>query len=322
MEAQATTGPDDRVAAGFDGVLLKDLIDRFVVFARFTNLFRGSVTQIPLPKVDLVTLGGRPLSIGLFVSEPGKPGRRPGQAYTTATLVNMPAEVRLELLPGDPGSINVAYEASAIATTLTFETNAGNRWVTEATIASPVPLEFTACQASDNHCGGSGRTPTNIGSFSFVADQFTTLNIFDCALPLTTACNSTTNATQYTKVTNLRVRTLFFDGHAQNCCTLNLQAMGHLYMNTVRPGLAFTLANADVMSGTIANKDSSQTLTMSFPTNFKAANRLSIFNRFPGFTQTIQKSGLITCPSNTNLSVTISLFGFIPITINATTLLC
>lgn len=325
MEAQATTGPDDRLPAANDGVLMKDLADRFVVFARFTSLKTASVTQTPLPAVALLTNGGRPLEIGLYTSNPGKVGRNPGQDYTKMTLNPMPSNLNLALLPGDPGSLNVAYSANSNANTLTFESNSGARWVTDISISNPVPLTFTGCQAADNKCGGSGRSPSNIGSFRFIANQHTTLNVWDCTAPLTNRCNapitSSVEADRFTHVNNLRVKTLTFDGNAVPNGT-NTGASGYLWIDTVPPGLPKnTLNNADTMQGSIVNK-SSQQLTMTFGANFKAANRLSTFNNFPiNIFSPPQKSGLVSCTSGTSLTVRVWLLG-LGLNLNGNSLLC
>jgi hypothetical protein len=325
MEAQATTGPNDQLAANQDGVLMKDLPDRFVVFARFTNLYSATVTQTPLPAVNLRTDGGRPLSISLYTSNPGKLGPNPNQDYTVATLTPMPSTVNLALLPGDPGSLNVQYSANSNATSLTFESNSGDRWVTRISIANPVPLSFTGCQAADNKCGGSGRSPSNVGSFRFIANQHTTLNVWDCVRPLTTRCNtpitSSQDADRFTSVTNLLVKTLTFDGNAVPNST-NTGASGYLWIDTVPPGLPkTTLNNADTMSGQIKNK-SSQQMTLTFGTNFKAANRLSTFNNYPiNIFSPPVKTGLVSCTSGTGVTVTVWLLG-IPLNISANSLLC
>ncbi len=324
MEAQATTGPDEQLPAAQDGVLMKDLPDRFVVFARFTNLYTATVTQTPLPAVNLLTDGGRPLTIGLYTSNPGKVGRNPNQDYTVATLTPMPSQVNLALLPGDPGSLNVTYSANSNANTLTFESNSGARWVTDISIANPVPLSFTGCQAADNKCGGSGRTPTNVGSFRFMANQATTLNVWDCTAPLTSRCNapisSSQDADRFTNVSNLRVKSLTFDGNAVGNST-GTGATGYLWIDTVPTGLPKTIANADPMQGSITNK-SSQGLTMTFGANFKAANRLSTFNNYPiNIFSPPAKTGAISCTSGTGITVRVFVLG-VGFNIGATNLLC
>jgi hypothetical protein len=228
------------------------------------------------------------------------------------------------MLEGDPGTVNIDYLASGQASSLAFETNNGNRWVTEATISSPVPSQFKACQASDSRCGGSNRSPANVGSFRFIANAQTTLNVFDCATPLNSSCNSPNTASTFTHVNNLRLKTLIFDGHAQNCCLFNQQAQGHLYLTTVPPGMSNTLANADTMSGSIRSK-TAQEFTLTFGSGFKAANRLSVFTRFPSLpfsSQSITKTGLITCSSGTAISIKVQILGLFTLNLNGTTLLC
>lgn len=308
-------------------MILEDLVSDYRVFARFTNIDSADVAQVPLPKIKLVGAGGRPLSIALKVSEPGKPSPIPGVAFTTATLVNGPPTVELELLPGAPGTINIRYTASATATSLNFQTNNGARWITTATIANPVPLQFVACQTGNAACAGNGtaqggltQSNANVGSFSFNANQHTTLDVFDCALPLNSNC-TTTNGTKFTSVSNLRVKDFQFAGDINQGL---VQAEVKLFANTVPPGLAFNSANAQPLSGAILNRDGDTRLNFTFGANFKAWDRYKHVDRFPSifpFNQrTLAQRGGISCTTGTNMSVTVKFI--FNLTFNANSLLC
>lgn len=322
IEALITDGADNRVPVGYDGILFEDLTDRFVVSARFTNLYAGDVAQVPQPRVTLTTDGGRPLSLGLYESVPGKASRIPGVAYTEASLVNLPAQVDLELLDGAPGTINIAYDASSTAQALTLETNAGNRWVTEASIANPVPKHFLACQAGDGRCADSGRTNASVGSFRFLADQHTTLNVLDCAAPLNSSCTRQ-NGTKLTSVENLRVKSFGFEADFSDCGFLGQQACGHLFADTLPAGAGNALANADTLQGRIFNKDGTTELTLDFGANFKAAKRLVVFRNFPNlfFSRlSTTKTGSVNCTSGTGINIKVQIL--FTLNLNGNTLLC
>ena len=270
----------------------------------------------------LTTDGGRPLSLGLYESEPGKPSRIPGVAYTEASLLDLPAQVDLELLDGAPGTINIAYDASATAEELSLETNAGNRWVTEASIANPVPRHFLACQAGDGRCADSGRSNASVGSFRFLADQHTTLNVLDCAAPLNSSCTRQ-NGNKLTSVENLRVKSFGFEADFSDCGFLGQQACGHLFADTLPDGAGNSLANADALKGRIFNKDGSTELTLDFGTNFKAAKRLVVFRNFPNlfFSRlSTTKTGSVNCTSGTGINIKVQLI--FSLNLNGNSLLC
>ena len=322
IEALITDGADNRVPVGFDGILFEDLDDRFVVSARFTNLYSGDVAQVPQPRVALTTDGGRPLSLGLYESAPGKPSRIPGVAYTEASLLDLPPQVDLELLDGAPGTINIAYDASATADALSLETNAGNRWVTEASISNPVPRHFLACQAGDGRCADSGRSNASVGSFRFIADQHTTLNVLDCAAPLNSGCTRQ-NGSKLTSVENLRVKSFGFEADFSDCGFLGQQACGHLFADTLPDGVGASLSNADTLKGRIFNKDGSTELTLDFGTNFKAAKRLVVFEKFPNlFFSRLRttKTGSVSCTSGTGINIRVQLI--FTLNLNGNSLLC
>jgi hypothetical protein len=322
MEALAYLNAPTALAANTDGVILEDLTTDYRVFARFTSIDLVDVAQVPQPAVRLLGQGGRPLSIALRESAPGKPSPIPNVAFTTASLVNAPPSVDLALLPGDPGTINVAYEASQTASSLNFQTNSGDRWITSATISNPVPKSFKACQTGNAACVGTSlnQSNANVGSFSFNADQFTTLNVLDCARPLNANCTAQ-NGTEFTNVSNLRVKNFRFAGDINQG---TVQASGRLYADTVPPGQAFTQANAQLLSGSILNRDGSTRLNFTFGPSFEAWDRYRRFDRFPSLpffgTRILETRGGIVCGSGTNLSVTVN-FVF-DLTFNATSLLC
>lgn len=321
LEALAWLNDPTALAAGTDGVVLEDLTDDYRVFARFTGIDSVDVAQVPQPRVRLTGAGGRPISIGLYESAPGKASPIANVAFTTASLVNAPPVVDLAMLDGAAGTINIAYSATATANQLSFQTNSGDRWITSASIANPVPRSFVACQTGNAACApGANRTDANIGSFSFIADQHTTLNVLDCSRPLNANCTAS-GGTQLTHVDNLRVKTFQFSGDIDQG---TVQAAGWLYANTVAPGSPNTLSAADVMNGRIYNRDGDTRLTFNFGNGFKAQDRFRRFDRFPSiwpWTMRIRESrGSISCTSGTNMNVQVK-FVF-NLSFNATDLLC
>ena len=298
LEAQATTGPDVRLPSGNDGVLLEDLDDRLVVFARFTDLDAVDVTQDPLPAVDLVAGGQRPLEIRLFESAPGKASPVPGTEFTTALLAPAPPQVDLALLDGEPGQLNIAYQASRTAAGLSFETNAGDRWLTSASIANPVPTSFTACQAGDRSCVGETGNG-NVGSLAFVANQHTTLNVFDCTRPLNATCRPGGSPSEYLHVDDLRVRTLRFAGHVTGSTTQS----GNLLFDT----------DGHQLTGRVVQDSSDQEFELSFGSGFWAQNRRGTFRNYPlpgWLGGSYNATGSITCGP---FSFEVTVLGFITI---------
>lgn len=298
LEAQATTGPDVRLPAGNDGVLLEDLADRLVVFARFTALASVEVTQDPLPAVDLVAGGQRPLEIRLFEAAPGKASPVPGTEFTTAVLAPAPPQVDLALLDGQPGQLNIAYQASHTAAGLSFETNAGDRWLTSASISDPVPTSFTACQAGDRSCVGE-TGDGNVGSLAFVANQHTTLNVFDCTRPLNSSCRPGGSPSEYLHVDDLRVRTLRFTGHVTGSTTQS----GNLFFDTDRHQL----------TGRVVQDSPDQQFELSFGSGFWAQDRRGTFRNYPlpgWLGGSYSATGSITCGP---FSFEVTVLGFITI---------
>lgn len=116
----------------------------------------------------------------------------------------------------------ITYTASSQATSLVLDTNAGNRWNLNASMANPLPSSVKICQASDNACGGSGRA-ANSGSLRFDSDAHTTVNLFDCTRPLSSSCTRSA-ATEYIRVDNMRVRYMNFDAYASGT-----GISGHVY---------------------------------------------------------------------------------------------
>jgi hypothetical protein len=301
MEAQATTEPDERIIDTRDGMLMKDLPDRFVVFARFTDLKSAAVTQNPLPSIVLDSAGGRPLEIALFESAPGKASPIPNQEFTTALLTPAPPQVDLELLPGAPGTLNVAYTASATADSLSFETNGGDRWITSATISNPVPLHFTACQAGDRGCVGAGGA--NTGSLAVIANQTTTINVFDCVRPLNTNCRRGGSPTEYVDVNNLRTRVFRFAADIQSAgnpiqCAFTPAIRGNTFIDT-----AGGVATGNIRY--VGDQDVSFTLN----SGFTASNRSASFSRICVVSNSgsVTASGSIAC-NNFSFSVRVLIF--------------
>src|SRR5690606_14623431 len=127
--------------------------------------------------------------------------------------------------------------------------------------------------------------------------------------------------TQFTNVSNLRVKTFQFAGDINQG---TVQAEVKLYANTVPAGLPYSSANADTLSGSIRNRDGDTRLTFTFGNGFKAWDRYKHVDRFPSiwpFTmRTRGQRGGITCASGTDMSVTVKIL--FDLTFNANSLLC
>ncbi|HVE94630.1 MAG TPA: hypothetical protein VNB24_06885 [Acidimicrobiales bacterium] len=291
VDFQLTSGPDDRVAAGFDGVLLNDLADRYVLHARMQNLKKVSGVVSSTPDITLNTAGGRP-----FKAELNRRNTATGKVeYTRATLLNLPATVNLKFVEGGSKQ-EITYTASSEATSLTLDTNAGDRWNLNASIANPLPASVKVCQASDSACGGSGRG-SNAGSLRFDASNHTTVNLFDCTRPLNSTCVRNGAAAEYIRVDNLRARYMNFDANASGS-----GESGHIYLDT----------NNHELTGFAKIEDGSTGFEAQFNPGFRSEDRLGRWSLW-GLSKT--KTGSITC--NGNLSIRV-----IGIWIGVTSYLC
>jgi hypothetical protein len=291
FEVQLTSGPDERVQTGFDGILLNDLADRYVLFARITGLRKATAVQTPAPDLTLDATGNKVFKVD--VNQQALSGGK--ITYTRATLDRLQRSTRVQLIPTSSGQ-RVTYSAAAATNSLTFDTNSGNRWNLHASLASPLPASMTLCQASNNVCGGSGRS-SNAGSVSFVASEHTTANLFDCVQPANSSCPG--DPDEFLRVTNLRARKLVEDANSSST-----GSSGHIYLDT----------DNHELTGNVLSRDGSGGFEANFPSGFRSENRLGTWSAFGLFKN---KSGTITCPGGTSLAVYV-----IGIRIGVTSFLC
>lgn len=201
VELQLTSGPDDRIASGFDGILLNDLADRYVVFARLTSLQKAVATQSPQPDITINTTGNRVLKVDVNQLSGGK------VTYTRATLDRLPSTTRVRMAESPQ---RVFYTASAATNSLTFQTNSGDRWGLDASIA-PLPASFSFCSDGGGGCSSVGRS--DAGSFAFDASAHTTINLFDCKRPLNSSCVRG-GGSEYVSVDNVNLKKMVFNAGA------------------------------------------------------------------------------------------------------------
>lgn len=275
IELQLTSGPDERLAAQYDGLMLRDLTDRYVVFARLTGLRRVTGTQSPLPDITIETTGGRVLRIDLEEWNGSK------VEYTRATLDRLPSSVRVRIAEG--AGDEIFYTASAATNSLVLDTNGGDRWNMHASISNPLPASVSFCSAGNGYCTGFRRS-AGAGSFKFVASEHTTVDLFDCVRPLNSSCVRG-NADDFTDVRNWRVRHVEFDADFDS-----VGESGYTFMHTASHALNGYLLTRSGSSGFEAN----------FSPGFWANNRKVEWDVWGLFKD---KSGSINCPGGTSLSV-------------------
>jgi hypothetical protein len=279
IEFLLTSGPVESLPADRDGVVLRDLADRYVVFARLTGLKKIEAVLDP-PDVTLETLGGRVLSIDLQ--------EQAGSSvdFTRVTLDRLTPSVRLRMVETG-GRRDITYTASSATNSLALDTNTGNRGNLHASMASPLPASVSFCAAQDLSCtppaDRGGRSRANAGSVRLAASEHTTVNLLDCVRPLSGCTRS--NATEFTEVSNMRVRVMGFDADASS-----LGESGHIYLDTDDHGL----------TGRILNIDGSGGFEAVFPSGFRSQNRLGKWSLW-GLSKS--KSGSIACPVGTSLDV-------------------
>jgi hypothetical protein len=280
LEFQLTSGPDDRIASSFDGLLLNDLQDRYVMFARITGLKKVVATQQPQPNVTLQTTGGRILKVELNEWNGSK------VEYTRATLTSLVPSVTIRFIESGTKQ-EITYTASAPTTSIVLDTNSGDRWNMHASIANPLPASVYFCQSDGSACNGGVRS-AGAGAFKFDASEHTTVNLFDCVRPLNSNCTGPDPATEFTYVSNLRIRHLDMDADASSS-----GESGYIFMNTTSGGVHHT------MTGYLLNENGSGGgFEADFGSGFWAENRHGRWSLW-GLSKT--KSGSINC--NASLAV-------------------
>jgi len=164
-----------------------------------------------------------------------------------------------------------------------METNAGNRWNLNVSIANPLPASLTICRANDAYCTGRN-VGARAGSFRFDASEHTTLNLFDCVQPADASCPSSPR--EFTRISNLRLRYVGFDAD---------------FSDYGFSGQAFLDTNDYEMVGALVNENGSGGgFSANFPPGFRAQDRLVKWSWW-GLSK--QKSGTINCPSGTSFRV-------------------
>ncbi|MBI4730204.1 MAG: hypothetical protein HY775_12030 [Acidobacteria bacterium] len=272
IEFQLTSGPDDRIDPQYDGLLLEDLADRYVVFGRITGLRK--VVASPAPDLQIDTTGGRILKVDLSQLKNSK------VEYTRATLDHLTPSVRIRSVGKD-----FYYDASAATNSLSFETNVGDRWKLTVSLSNPLPASVSLCSAPDGYCTGYARRST-AGSVKFVASEHTSLSVFDCMRPLDASCTPSGSPSKYLQV-DWRIRTLALDSDPSYGWWGN---EGYVFMDT----------DAQELRGTLASIDGDGGFRAWFPAGFWAQDRYSYWSGWGAFKQ---KSGSIGCPSGTTLQV-------------------
>ncbi|MCA1831742.1 MAG: hypothetical protein LC750_03215 [Actinobacteria bacterium] len=127
FQVQLTSGPDDQIDPGKDGILVEDLTDKYVVFTRVTGLRKVVVDQGPPPALTLNTTGGREFVVDLEQDKPT------GRASTTADINVLPASLSIKFT----SSTNFNYTASDPVGSITLDSfdpdgvAGGGAWVTK-----------------------------------------------------------------------------------------------------------------------------------------------------------------------------------------------
>lgn len=281
LEFQLTSGPNDTFAPAYDGLLLNDLADRYVMFARITGLRRAVATQSPAPDITLETTGGRILKLEINEWNGSK------VEYTRGELRSLVPNVRIQFTEGG-GKQEITYTASAPTESITLDTNAGDRWNLRASIANPLPASVYFCQSDGGACTGNVRS-SGAGAFRFIASEHTTVNVFDCVRPLSASCTAPGPATEFTYVENLRVRHLDMDADSDD-----VGFAGYIFLNTTSGGVRHA------MSGYLLNENGGGGgFEAGFGNGFSAENRKGSWSGW-GLSKT--KTGSINC-AGTSLAV-------------------
>lgn len=245
IELQLTSGPNNTLPAAYDGILLEDLSDRYVVFARVTGLKKLIGTQAPDPDVTLNTTGGRIFKVDLNQLDGSK------VKYTRVTLDSLPTSVRVRVAGQD-----MTYTASSATNSLVLDTNSGDRWNLHADIRNPLPASLAFCAAGDGYCTGYARS-SGAGSFKVDASEHTTVNVYDCVRPLNSSCVRGSGS-EFTQVDNWRVRHFAFDADTDS---------------TAFEGYTFNNTNGHALSGYLLRIGGSVGLEASINPGYWSSNR-------------------------------------------------
>lgn len=279
--ASNASGPSPTIPASRDGLQLRDQGSPYLFFARITGLRSATVSIAPDPELFVDATGNRPFEADLNAQDGAE------NVHLRATVDRLAPSTRLELRALDERT-RLLYSAAAPAIHLAFSTN-GSRAsdFVEVSLAS-VPTSLDLCWSNGNECASSSGA-ANAGAVRVAASRPVTLDLFECARPLT-GCTAG-NASSSTRLANLVVRTLALDTNVGRAGT-----SGRMFLDTdnheAKGSIVRRLPNPSV-----------DRLTAQLPSGFRAQNRAvqwGISSSFP-FLPFVNRSGTITCPSGTDL---------------------
>lgn len=206
LEVQLTSGPDDRLASSeciddpcsrqrrLDGILLRDLEDRFVVFARLSGVQHAFVAKSSFDPVDHLLANLEANASGdptrAFRADMKRWFRDPPPEHTEsvfATLDGMPRKLRLDSASREDGLTLLTYTASAESPTLkrrkaVVYPSAPQLYRYSDLQLTPLPTELRICRENNtNFCARDvfSRTDADGGSLLLQADRRFRFDYFD-----------------------------------------------------------------------------------------------------------------------------------------------
>lgn len=278
IEALFTSGSQQHVPAGYDGLLFKDLPGTTVLAARVTQLKRMSGSEEPL-SIYLDALAGKPVSIELR-SQPSVGAK---EVYTTAQLNNLQRHTQISITESGSRQL-IHYEAAAIASSLNLATNAGNRQSLTASL-SAVPASMDICAAGDKTCSTSGKAG-NVASMRVTSSHRATLDLHDC---------HNNSCSEEIKISNLSFRKVDTSiDVGRNCPWYGCYPQGS-------KGSIWLDTDNHLLNGTLKYAGADFKVKAGFGPSFRTDNR---YVKWSYFAPT-SKSGSITCGAGTYLDVTV-----------------
>lgn len=213
FRAASSQADTESLPAGADGVLLRDLPERFLLHGRVTGLRKVEIDDWERTSEDGHTItkgkqflldatGRRRFEVDVAKEEPSLvPFLRNRREYLTATIDALQPETRVRLVQSEPvhGSLEdeadrkvlrVEYTAAGAADKLQFETNFGSRLRLQGDLA-PLPSRVEFCKSPGRLCLEEGRetdAAVDKGSLLLDASDYTTVNLLDCKEADTAEC--------------------------------------------------------------------------------------------------------------------------------------
>ncbi|MGJ9411104.1 hypothetical protein ACHAAC_00185 [Aeromicrobium sp. CF4.19] len=295
VELDAHSGAPVTIPGGGDGLVLDQSGGSTTLAARIQGLRTIEAEIDETPELLLDTVARQVFSVAIL-------GDSPDEAIR-ATLDRLVPQMRLALVDDGSGSTSLSYRASEATESLEF-TLAG----LSGSISGPLPAELDICMADGSSClPDAGIADPELGSITFEAGEYTTLNLADPSGELT--------------VEDLRLRRLDLTGSIG-------EDGGPLYLNTTSfdGSCGFAGCEYPLRGGRVLSNLGDASLTFTPGDGFSAVDavtELEVTELFgvPTGLRGRSGTGIVRCVGATALRVELEIIG-IPISVNLRDAVC